>query len=161
MVLLNQLNSLIPKRTSLCCGCGQTFLPESEYFSFLVMGEKGWQRQDDCPMCWKKLKEKRKEEGVEWKGKIPRKEIKKGTPDERANTLFQELCKEQDSDNQKLAYVLALYLERKKQLALRGSLKNKLCFEHQETGEGYAIEKLSLGKEELDQIVTTLIEKLR
>lgn len=162
MVLLNQLQSLLPRRSAHCSHGNEAFLPDSEYFSFLVMNEKGWQREDFCPACWAKVKGKKKlSEGVEWKGKIPRKKEKMATPDERASSLFLELHNSQDLDNQKLAYVLALYLERKKQLAHRGTLKNKLCFENQESGETFAIDRLSLSKEELDRIVTTLLEKLR
>lgn len=159
MAILNQLHSLVPRRSSQCHQGCESFVPGSEYFSFLVLGEQGWQREDYCSDCWREVEEKKKKiEGVEWHGKIPKKKTKTISRDEKAHLLFKDTYHEKVDE--KVTYVLALYLERKKQLQRRTGVKNKLCFENPDSGETFLIEKLLLAPEELDQIISKLLDKL-
>ena len=106
----------IPKRARRCCSCKTEFEPGSSYFSSV----KGEERNDFCLDCFK-------EEGIFWRGKIPLNvEHKK---DERALKLFRE--------RPEFRLLLALYLERCKELASRPQLssKEKRCYELLETGE--------------------------
>ncbi len=162
MFVQNQLNTLMPRRTTHCVRGNEPFVPDSEYFSFLVFGEKGWEREDFCAKCWECVKEeKEKAEGIVWRGKIPPKKTKVLSPDEKAMSLFRELSMAQTLDEQKLAFVLALYLERKKELHARGQMKNKICFEMPQSGEVFALDKIQLSKDEIDKVVSSLLGKLK
>jgi hypothetical protein len=161
MFVQNQLHSLVPRRTSQCVCGKKPFQSGDRYVSFLKMTEKGWVRKDYCEMCWKNS-QGTDPEGLIWKGKIPLKRQKIMTADEKANHLFRTLVNEksEDLENQKLTFVLALYLERKKELVARGVLKNKSCFEHVESGEVFALDRVQLSQEEFDKTVSSLLEKL-
>lgn len=161
MFVQNQLHSLVPRRTSHCMCGAKPFQPADRYISFLKMGEKGWERKDYCQTCWANAKVI-ESEGLVWKGKVSVKKQKILNGDEKASHFFRTLMNEksEDAENQRITFVLALYLERKKELISRGVLKNKSCFEHAESGEVFALERVQLSQEEFDKTVTSLLDRL-
>lgn len=138
----------LPARCS-HCSCGKEPLSSGlNYVSY--MNES--QREDYCLACWEKIQnEKKTLEGAYWKGKVAPKKQKSTTADEKALTLFQQ---EYGKENREVLYVLALYLERRKQLIKRG----KERFEIPLTGALYTVEEVSVTQEVIDKILRILDE---
>lgn len=122
----------LPKRLSHCVSDGEAFLEGSEYISFLSFDGE---RRDYCPSCWEKIE---RQKGLIWRGKIPLKKEKRVDPDEKALSCFRLL------KDPKYRFVLAIYLQRKKQLVQR----TKTLFEIPETGEIFEVEPLVIPVEE-------------
>ena len=124
---------MISRRLNHCALEGEVFKPGSEYFSYLDIDGN---RRDYCPTCWEKMQ--KPEEGSFWRGKIPPKKEKFLQPDKRALAYFRQL------DDLKYRFVLALYLQRKKQLARR----TQTVYEIPQTGEVFEVEEISISSEE-------------
>lgn len=135
------LQQIIPRRSQLCCKHRGPLSPGSEYISVLVEEGENLVRRDYCLACFES--EKRPSES-HWRGKIPLKPEKKRDPE--AVALFRELVAERN-DPARL-FLLALYLERKKELVRRPEVKEKnkalLYFELLETGEIFSIQSTPL-----------------
>lgn len=143
---MQQLKTNIPRRSSHCAIQKEPFEPGSDYISYLYEVL----RIDFCPTCWEKHEESKKKEGGHfWRGKIPLKKEKPSSSDEKMLTFFRETFAEQK--NPKVLYVLALYLQRKKQLMLLPSMQQQesLLFELMETGETFSVVPFSLKDEEM------------
>ena len=131
MTVKSPMQTLVPRRSSACVECSSPFGPDSSYVSFL----EEWERTDYCPSCW----EKHKKEGHFWLGKIPPKEEKRSTPDEKALALFRKLAEESPEESAQMLYLLMLYLERNKQLIRRKKGKRRVICEISETGEAFVL----------------------
>ncbi|MFN0065559.1 MAG: hypothetical protein ACKVOH_04910 [Chlamydiales bacterium] len=116
----------IPRRNKRCCQNAEPFLPGSTYISKILNGEE---RKDYCPACWEKVEEK----GQFWVGKISEK--RDLSPDKKALALFSTLVETRDKPP--LLFLLALYLERNKELIRRPQLsgREERCYEVMESGE--------------------------
>jgi hypothetical protein len=122
----------LPRRQARCILEGELFEQGSEYISLLDFSGN---RKDYCPACWQKVVKPL--DGHFWRGKVPHKQ-EKTQVDEKALTLFSEI------KEPKLRFVLALYLQRKRQLIRR----TKTLFEIPDTGELFDIEPFFLSAEE-------------
>ena len=130
----------LPRRSSSCQKCQKSFGPGSSYIS-QVKDEK---RSDFCETCWPK-------EGEFWQGKIPVR--KERSPDEKALNLFR--------NREDFRYLLALYLERRKEVAHRPQLsqKEKRCYEVLETGELFYVPIGIVKQEAIDEVAHVLDEQ--
>ena len=125
----------IPSRARVCFGCQAPFTQGDNYASRL--SKKG-DRCDFCFVCW----DKEKERGLAlWKGQVP----KKTAIEERTDRLERalELLKEAESDP-KEAFLIALFLQRKKWLSLKAEYRDRLLYEVVATEEMIEISKVSL-----------------
>lgn len=152
-------NNSIPRR-AFCCALGnESFEPGSKYISHL--SSDGKERKDFCPSCWLQSEEyKKKEKGHFWRGKIPKKIEKTDASEEKTLHLFREVY--QTGMNPKLLYVLALYLQRRKQLMLlpSGKKMDSLVFELMETGETFSLKPFSLKEEDVAVIFQEIAQLL-
>lgn len=153
MFIQNQLSSHLPNRASHCIGAKEPFVSGSEYISYVEFAERETRREDYCPSCWKKVT---KEKGMFWKGKIPIKKEKPLSVDEKALKMLREQCNAQQ--NEELLYLLALYLERRKQLVKRLDHKGKVTFEIPFSGETFVIAKVPLSQELAKKVLCFLNE---
>lgn len=127
----------IPIRSRLCTSCGQKFLPGSSCYTLL----EDERRSDSCKECYVV-----DEKGIFWEVSIPE---KKNNNDNTALILLRKLYSEKKGST---LFILALYLERNKQLLRRSSKKEELIFEEPQSGELFFIETKVVTKERQDEI---------
>ena len=127
----------LPRRSTSCEACEESFEPGSVYFSRI----DGEMRHDFCPSCWEP-------QGEFWQGKIPL--LKERSRDEKALNLFRK--------REDFRYLLALYLERRKELAHRPQLskKDKRCYEVLQTGELFYVPIGIVKQEVIDEVAAVL-----
>lgn len=135
------------------CSCGkEPLLSGLNYVSYM----NELQREDYCLPCWEKIqKEKKPLDGAYWKGKVAPKKQKILSKDEKALAFFQQ---EYPHENHEVLYVLALYLERRKQLVKKADLRGKAGFEIPLTGEIVYVKKVPVTQDVIDKILKILDE---
>lgn len=135
----------IPKRSTACQVCQKPFEIGEEMISQLF---PDFLRKDSCLSCYVPAI------ATTWKQKYPQKvSLKEDDKDEIAKAW--ELL---GSSKGEEAYILALYLLRKKILAKRGK---EGLYEHLETGEMVMVEEVDLKNFSIQDIHSRLQAKLR
>jgi hypothetical protein len=114
----------IPRRHGRCCQCQTLLNAGVRYYTSLVLPtqENEGQRFDYCQKCGvDRLPEHQGNAKIFWQGKIPPKVIEESSiaTAQKAIALLRELCASDREDATEQAYILALYLGRQRQLALR------------------------------------------
>lgn len=135
----------IPRRLSRCVLGNELFEPGGSYISVL---DQDGDRRDYCPNCWEKIL--KPTGGHLWRGSIPLKKEKVTHPDVKALELFRSVTDE------KLRFVLALYLQRKQQLIRR----TRTLYEFPATGEVFDVPSIALTPQEgesLAQVIDQLL----
>ena len=132
-----QFQIAIPKRAASCAQCHNDFKPAEEIQSQLLDIEGEWIRQDTCVACFSPL-----ESAVIWKHTIGSEE--KIEPENRDHIvtsleLLQRLIESNVAEEHEEAFLLALYLVRKKVLVHRVKMG---LYENLETGEMYLVPKI-------------------
>jgi hypothetical protein len=155
------LQTLVPSRASACILGKENFTQGSSFISFLIMHEDSCTREDFCVACWEKVRlEKLNSDGIQWQGKIPLKKEKIKSQDAQALEFFKTAVMDKNTDKKKL-YLLALYLERRKQLLSRGVTKGRQAFELIETEEVFMIEKVACGLSDIRETLQSLMDELK
>lgn len=147
----------IPKRASSCTHGNEPFQVGMDYYS-LIQHEKDniYMRQDYCQKCWNEIK---KSEKTFWKGRIHKKEEKElRSSEEKAMLYLEEILNDQNKKQE--AFILALYLVRKKLLAFRKTLDDFDLYEKIETEEMLAIPKVAISQIDVNCLQKSLAEKL-
>lgn len=171
------LNFNIPKRGPCCSKGGEAFHPGTEYHSILLeTSQNRYQRQDFCSVCWDSCT---REEILHlakshWKAQVivsakqndkallPKQEH---VTDEQILLLLKTtLASEKDEDHAE-AFVLALYLARKKILILRQQFDQEaqtiFLYEIASTEEMLPIKKIPLSELQTAAIQQRLAAKLQ
>jgi hypothetical protein len=158
----------IPKRARICKQCEQAFAPGVGYHSVLGDGEEEGDtvRSDFCDSCWEAV-----HDGIphhtKWRGVMPKKKEKLPplNRDDQAFALLREALESDDSSSRDEAFVLALYLQRRKVLALRDTVTNEdgaySLYEVHDTGVVVSVPKASLTDLAVTEIQTTIARKLK
>lgn len=111
----------IPSRSQSCVIKGELFVPGMEYFSELLEDPNGkWLRKDYCVSCWQK-----KESGeIYWKSSVPT-HAKKPQENPEIHAEMIQALKEliEAKQEEEKAFMLALFLARKRKLALRKEME--------------------------------------
>lgn len=152
---------VIPKRNSGCQVCKTQFQSQAEIVSQLIAGEE-WQRLDFCEKCYTP------QNCIVWKSRIPAKEVEERDDRamlEKAWELLLELSASTKIEEQEEAFMLALYLNRKKVLAQR---KEKIehenrfwcLYEHLESSEMLLVPKVDPLKLPIPAVQKRLQHKL-
>jgi len=136
----------IARRLSHCVLTGEQFEPGGDYVSSL---DAEGNRKDYCPVCWQKIDKSLVEHF--WRGKIPLKKEKLTHPDLKALELFRA------AEDDKLRFVLALYLHRKGQLIKR----TKTLYEFPFSGEVFDVPFIRLTPQEGETMAQVIHELLR
>lgn len=163
----------IPRRSQICAHGQEPLEPGDEFYSVLWNGENERQliRQDYCVACWEKVinQESFRVMRSYWKSKIPLKKESIALPkqrDERAFYLLKEALKSDSLDDQTEAFILALYLARKRLLVLRQELPQLngdigLLYEHQVSEELLCVKKFPLSGLQTEKIQLKLATKFK
>ena len=158
----------IPRRSRTCTKGAEPLLPGMEYYSILFIEGETFKRQDFCPTCWEQIKaEKINQADSHWKSKVPAKQeaLKDLSRDERAMELLREALQTNAPEQRAEAFVLALYLARKKQLILRHELEQDgelvSLYEDPSTEEILTVKQAELTPPQIKQIQEELAKKLK
>lgn len=167
---LPQFKYEIPRRSDVCSAHLGPFVEGEEITSLLFPKGERYERKDICSSC---AAEALKCEGdskdyIYWKSLLLRKESgKKFTKDEKAIELLKEKVSVLTSDSSReelgFVYVLALYLERRKQLIkMQTSRKSRIeaVYESVDNGETFLFQKINLSTEEYASLQEALISQL-
>lgn len=119
----------IPKRNSKCTE-GELFLDGEEIYSNLLFENESFIRQDYCKNCWSKLTEQQKNMPslTQWKSIFLKKEDDKNiflNREQKILSLFKDKAANDSIESQQEAYILALYLLRKKIIFCRKEFSNE------------------------------------
>lgn len=156
----------IPRRANRCQECRELFAPGTNYYSSLLETvEKAVQRADFCALCWKPENHPR---DLFWQGKTPNAAaaiVNDAERCEKALELLRSYATSDDLTEKSQAYVLVLFLERRKQVALRkelweGSLVAALLYEVLESGEMLVVPKIALDQIDIEKIQSLVAEQL-
>ncbi|MCB1181437.1 MAG: hypothetical protein KDK55_05410 [Chlamydiia bacterium] len=151
------LDIFLPGRSN-CCHVDQIpFNEGDEIVSFL---DDELNRIDCCKDCWGKKTNKGK---IFWKWIIPKKKTKIPPPDFQALEYFKNYCEEEDLSSLKKRFILAMYLERKKQMVLRKKDKktHTLYFEILSSGQISVVKEVAIFPQEADEILSELVACLK
>jgi len=159
---------VIPRRSHQCSAGQEPLLPGTAYFSVVNEDAQGeYVRTDYCPNCWKTVE--RTEEAIHWKGKVPDKkkrlEYADLSRDERAMAVFKDTLSSAEKEHHEEAFVLSLFLARKRYLLPRKQLrKEETLFQLYEVGsteEMVAVPQIDLSDLEVEKVQKRLAEKMQ
>lgn len=162
----------IPRRSISCHQCNALFISGQEYYSALANDEiEGcYPRFDYCCQCWEKYKCTHNTSArSSWKAKVPLKKEASDLPrqrDMRALYLLKQALNDSENEKNEEAFVLALYLARRRKLYLRQELKLKnglssSLYEVAETEETLCVPKLALSELKVEKIQQELARKFK
>lgn len=161
----------IPKRASQCLKGGELLVQGMDYYSALIRSENEqvYLRQDYCPKCWEQEGGSQSAQAMNssWKSMVPLKKEGSELPkrrDERALYLLKDILSSQLSpDTMEEAFVLALYLARRRLIYLRQEMKRggkPFCiYEVAETEEMLCVPKISLSDLQVEKVQLELARK--
>lgn len=162
----------IPKRAAACAHHGEVLTPGMEYFSALLPGEiEGvFVRSDFCQNCWDQQSKKKPFNYATstWKSIVPAKKQESDLPkqrDERAFYLLKEALASTEANAPEEAFILALYLARRRLIVLRQELKRKnmppaSLYEVADTEEMLCVPKIDLSHLQVETIQLAIAKKL-
>jgi hypothetical protein len=163
---------LIPKRSQRCGFNQEVLEPGSEYYSVVMEDENGLiVRKDYCPTCWENSA---KQEVLTktrryWKSKVPKKQLELPKSQNReiaAFELMREALASKKPEDQAEAFILSLFLARKRILYIRQQLPQAdgtimTIYEVAATEEMIAIQKLPLSQLEVVKVQQRIAAKLK
>lgn len=162
----------IPKRGDMCAQGKEPLIPGMEIHSVLreSLEDQGlYERQDYCNFCWEQLCSQNTIIGSIWKSKIPFKNEAPNLPkqrDARAMSLLKEALMRNGKDDHAEAFILALYLARRRLMYFRQELvledgQAASVFEVADTEEMLCVRKISLSTLHIEKIQRELAIKFR
>ena len=147
----------ISKRGRSCSVCQREFRSEEFLYSGIAEVEGRFERRDVCVPCW----DKKPELFSFWKGRMPKRELKRLEDINAMQEFFKKLLEKpsEDPSRQKITYLTALLLARKRRIRLAGSKDGKLRIEKTWDGEAAEIvdpvitdPELTVLKEQMEQL---------
>jgi hypothetical protein len=157
----------IKPRGGLCAACGRSFEAGEECVSALFsVPDTGFERRDYCVGCW----ESRTDGGTplgQWQGSYaPRADQSKREPiaHETAEDLLRRLIDIGDPANTNVIYILAVMLERKKQLVERSAVPVEggimRFYEQKATGDTFQILDPQISLDAIGEVQRQIVEML-
>ena len=148
----------ISKRGRACSFCRRPFRSEEEHYSGIAEAEARFERRDVCLPCW----EKKPELFSFWKTRMPKRQQKRLEDINAMQEFFKKLIEKpfdaaqgkpsEDPARQKIAYLTALLLARKRRLKLLGSRDGRLKIEKSWDGETAEIPDPPITDAELEEL---------
>jgi len=160
----------IPRRASACLERGESFISGMRYHSAIVLTEEQGvvERRDYCEKCWAQQQQKVQPHVLSsWKSVVPPEKRESGLPkqrDERALYLLKEVLKSDLSEQEGEAFVLALYLSRRRRLLLRHDINIEggrvaSLYEVADTEEMLCVPKVPLSDLQVEAVQCELAKK--
>lgn len=155
----------IRSRSDKCLACGGPFEDGQTIIAELFWSrDEGYKREDRCAEC---AREKEGREAVSfWKTVFhvpapPEEPLKKET----AETLFRRLMMDEDTEHAAVAFVLAVMLERRRELIERDVKEEEngemvRIYEHRRTGEIFVVRDPRLKLNELETVQQQVVNLL-
>jgi N-acyl-D-amino-acid deacylase len=158
----------IRPRGRLCAACAVLFADGQECVSALFDSESGYERSDFCLACWERHDKARTPFSL-WQGAFSR--PAEGTAKvevvrrETAETLLRRLVALEDPANANVVYVLAVMLERKKQLIERDAKPHETggiirVYEHRQSGDTFVVLDPQLRLDEIGEVQRQVVALL-
>lgn len=153
-----------------CAVCGREFEDKQDCVSALFSAESGFERRDYCAQCWK-IREDGGEPFSQWQGAfIPPRDQGARKEDaikhETAESLLRKLVALDDPANTSVVYILAVMLERKKQLIERdvktlddGSVVR--VYEQKSSGDTFVIRDPQLRLDAISGVQEQIVQMLQ
>lgn len=163
----------IPKRAPTCQKGGEMLEPGQEYFSKLIEGEIPgiYLRHDFCRTCWETTENQSQSQQStsSWKSIVPKTKSASDLPkkrDDRALYLLKEALNNLTLENTPEAFVLSLYLARRRLLALRHEMNQPprgllSIYEVLDTEEMLCVPKLALSDLQVEKLQLELAKKFK
>jgi len=147
----------ISKRSRSCSVCQREFRSEEVLYSGIAEIEGKFTRRDVCVPCW----DKKPELFSFWKTRMPKREVKRLEDINAMQEFFKKLLEKpsEDPSRQKITYLTALLLARKRRIRLAGSKDGKLRIEKTWDGEATEIADPLIADTELETL-KQLMEQL-
>ncbi len=140
----------INKRGRACSSCARPFKSEEEHYSGIVEVQGRFERRDVCLPCWA-----RKPDLFSfWKTRMPKREERRLEDINAMQEFFKKLVEKptDDPSRQKITYLTALLLSRKRRLRLAGTKDGKLRIEKGWDGEAIEIVDPPISDAELETL---------
>ena len=156
----------IPRRAAVCCSGGEPFLPGAECCSCLCFleGESRYERQDFCLSCWNTRTLVASD--IFWKSRLPLQKENEPRGREHAAqalSLLKTALGAEGGSARLEAFVLALYLARKRVLASRKELvvseSPARLYEVLESGEMLYVPEIKLSEVPVPEVQSLLAGK--
>ena len=127
----------VEKRGRACCVCSRAFGSEEDHYSGIAEIEGRFERRDLCASCW----EKRPELFSFWRTRTEKREVRRLEDVAAMTDFFKKLAASPTEDpvRQKILYITALLLARKRKLKLAGTSGGRLRVEKSWDGEAVEI----------------------
>jgi hypothetical protein len=140
----------ISKRSRSCSVCQREFGSEEWLYSGIAEVEGRFERRDVCVACW----DRKPELFSFWKTRMPRREVKRLEDINAMQEFFKKLLEKpsDDASRQKVTYLTALLLARKRRLRLSGSKDGRLRIEKSWDGESTEIADPMIADTELETL---------
>lgn len=160
----------IPRRNAHCFRAQESLNDGKDYYSVLEEDEQSvLQRRDYCQNCWQALLQEVNPPKTYWKSKSALKveeEKPKQNRNEQVLSLLKNALAEVSPESHEEAFVLALYLQRKRYLRFCRNMQKEnghtfALYEVVATEEMLAVPKLSLSQLNVAAIQAKLSEQLK
>lgn len=140
----------IDKRGRSCSFCARPFGSGEEHYSGIVEAGARFERRDVCAPCWAK----KPELFSFWKTRMPRLEERRLENINAMTDFFKKLIEKPAAEpaRQKITYLTALLLARKRRVKILGSAGGRLKLEKSWDGEPIEIADPSITDAELDDL---------
>jgi hypothetical protein len=137
----------ISRRGRACSVCQREFRSEEEIYSGIAEAGERFERRDVCVPCWGT----KPELFSFWRTRMPRKEQKRLEDVNAMQEFFKKLLEKPSEDpvRQKITYLTALLLSRKRRIKLAGSRGGRLRIEKGWDGEAAEIADPAIAESEL------------
>lgn len=159
----------IPKRASHCVKGGEFLNQGDSYYTALIsaQNEYAYERQDYCLTCWEAIDLPNQAIASSWKSVVPFKKDKSELPkrrDDRALYLLKEALSDQEGEGAKEeAFVLSLYLARRRLITVRQELMKGgfpyFLYEVAETEEMLCVPRIFLSDLRIEKVQQGLSKK--
>ena len=155
-------------RGHVCSICAQPFVDKKPCFSVLRETESTYERLDCCPACWKSTPRDWEPFSV-WEGdyEAPAPVLAKNEPVTKvtAEGLLRRLITLEDPAMQNVVYVLAVMLERGKQLVERDAKPHESggilrVYEHKKSGDTFVVLDPRLRLDQLGEVQRQVVALL-
>ena len=122
---------MFPSCSKTCLNCSKSFQIQELIYSSFGRKLNGKQREDLWSLCWKRQEESStKQHKIFWKSRLKKERDKKITVSTKAYETLKSLSQSiNNNKDAEMAYLLALFMERNKELIIRKDLgkNDKTC----------------------------------